>query len=132
MPGGRPSSFKPEMLDIAEKMYSEGATDVEVAKACGVTSTTLDNWKKSKPEFLAALKRGKNLADDLVEKSLYQNALEGNTTAQIFWLKNRRPKDWRDKRELAVTEVPSPFEKFCMNEKDDADGQEGVNGKDDE
>jgi hypothetical protein len=26
-----------------------------------------------------------------------------DTTAQIFWLKNRRPKVWRDKQELAVT-----------------------------
>ena len=31
-----------------------------------------------------------------MEESLYRNALAGNTTAQIFWLKNRRPDRWRD------------------------------------
>ena len=31
---------------------------------------------------------------------LYRNALAGNTTAQIFWLKNRRPDRWRDVQRL--------------------------------
>jgi hypothetical protein len=30
----------------------------------------------------------------------YRNALAGNTTAQIFWLKNRRPDRWRDVQQL--------------------------------
>jgi hypothetical protein len=34
------------------------------------------------------------------EESLYRNALAGNTTAQIFWLKNRRPDRWRDVQQL--------------------------------
>jgi hypothetical protein len=43
-----------------------------------------------------ALKRGREASDARVEESLYRNALAGNTTAQIFWLKNRRPDRWRD------------------------------------
>ena len=39
---------------------------------------------------------GREASDDRVEESLYRNALAGNTTAQIFWLKNRRPDRWRD------------------------------------
>jgi hypothetical protein len=39
-------------------------------------------------------------SDDRVEESLYRNALGGNTTAQIFWLKNRRPDRWRDVQQL--------------------------------
>lgn len=40
-----------------------------------------------------------------------------DTTAQIFWLKNRKPKEWRDKREidventggvLIVNDIPKP------------------------
>lgn len=30
-----------------------------------------------------------------------------DTTAQIFWLKNRKPKDWRDKTEVAVMQTKS-------------------------
>lgn len=28
--------------------------------------------------------------------------VQGDTTAQIFWLKNRRPEQWRDKRDVSV------------------------------
>ena len=35
--------------------------------------------------------------DNSVEQALYQNALKGSATAQIFWLKNRRPERWNDK-----------------------------------
>ena len=51
-------------------------------------------------ELREALKRGKAASDDRVEESLYRNALAGNTTAQIFWLKNRRPDRWRDVQQL--------------------------------
>lgn len=37
------------------------------------------------------------MADYEVENALYKAALDGNTTAIIFWLKNRKPKKWRDK-----------------------------------
>ena len=114
MPGGRPSKYKSELLEQAEELYSIGATDQEVADLFEVTTTTIDNWKKTKPEFLAALKRGKAWADGLVEKSLYEQAISGNTTAQIFWLKNRRPKVWRDKRDYNIegNMNVSPWEKF--------------------
>ena len=42
---------------------------------------------------------GKEVVDYQVENALLSAALEGNTTAQIFWLKNRRPDKWRDKPE---------------------------------
>ena len=32
-----------------------------------------------------------------VENALLKRALSGDTTAQIFWLKNRKPEKWRDK-----------------------------------
>ena len=34
-----------------------------------------------------------------VENALYKSAIGGNVTAQIFWLKNRRKQQWRDKVE---------------------------------
>jgi hypothetical protein len=51
-------------------------------------------------ELREALKRGREASDARVEESLYRNALAGNTTAQIFWLKNRRPDRWRDVQQL--------------------------------
>ena len=94
----------------------------------GVTERTLLNWKKDHPEFLEALKLGKENADDRVERSLYNRAVgysfesvkvfqfQGaiieapitehvppDTTAGIFWLKNRRPDLWRDVKAIEGT-----------------------------
>jgi hypothetical protein len=85
---------------------------------------TLNHWKDAHPEFLHSLKQGKEVADAQVEKSLYERALgyshpevkvfnnageiityevtkhyPPDPTSMIFWLKNRRPEQWRDKQE---------------------------------
>lgn len=128
MPGGRPSAYKPEFALQATKLCELGATDVELADFFEVTITTVCNWKARYPEFLAALKSGKDVADDRVERSLYQKAngythdavkifqYEGvpvvvpyrehvppDTTACIFWLKNRRKEQWRDRLDHELT-----------------------------
>lgn len=58
---------------------------------------------KNKAHLRASIKEARLSADDLVETSLFQMALEGNHVAAIFWLKNRQPERWRDKRELGIT-----------------------------
>lgn len=64
--GGRPSSYKPEYAQIAEKMCELGATDNEVAEALGVSVRTIHSWKHEYEEFSASLKAGKSLADERV------------------------------------------------------------------
>ena len=58
---------------------------------------TLRVWKNKYSVISVTLKNGKEVIDYKVENALLNSALEGNTTAQIFWLKNRRPDKWRDK-----------------------------------
>lgn len=121
---GRPSSYKPEFVEQARKLAELGATDREVADFFNVDERTINRWKHEHPDFCLSLKVGKQAADDRVEQSLYRRALgfshdavkimgyEGtytpveyvevyppDTTAAIFWLKNRRPDQWRDKTE---------------------------------
>ena len=55
----------------------------------------------------------KEIYDDEVEEALHKKALEGDTTAMIFWLKNRRPNDWRDKRENLQT-INDVSQLFCV------------------
>jgi hypothetical protein len=118
----RPSKFKEEYIDQARKLCKLGATDRELADFFGVSEKTLNNWKLESDEFLQSLKSGKDEADDRVERSLFARAvgyehddvdirvIEGkvvetpivkhyapDTTAAIFWLKNRRKDEWRDK-----------------------------------
>lgn len=45
--------------------------------------------------------------------------VQGDTTAQIFWLKNRRPEQWRDKRDVSVEgeiSTNNPFKGLSTDE----------------
>jgi hypothetical protein len=121
---GRPSGYKPEYAVQAEKLCALGATDLEVADFFGIAVATVSNWKNEHPDFLEALKSGKDKSDERVERSLYHRAIgytfdavkifngksgvvqvpyrehvPPDTTACIFWLKNRRKAEWRDRHE---------------------------------
>lgn len=119
---GRPSSYRPEYAEQARKLCELGATDKDLADFFEVAISTVSLWKTKHPEFSESLKVGKAAADDRVENSLYHRAVgytfdavkifqhQGqvveapyrehvppDVTAQIFWLKNRRKAEWRDK-----------------------------------
>ncbi len=107
---GRPSKYSATNVARAISLAVAGKTDQEIAENLSVSRSTLSLWKKKHPsEFSDALNDAKAVADDQVEQSLYQMAMghvgpDGryyppNVTAQIFWLKNRRRADWRDKIE---------------------------------
>lgn len=123
----RPSLFKPEYARQAEKLAQLGATDQEMADFFEVDVRTIHRWKHDHDEFCHSLKAGKDAADDRVERSLYQRAvgyeqdevkifmpggaaapvyapfrakIAPDTTAAIFWLKNRRSQDWRDVKHI--------------------------------
>lgn len=94
---GRPAK-PPADLSQVEVIASLGLTDTEIAIILGISERTLNYWKKN-PEFLQSLKRGKLKADFQIAKSLYEKAKGGDTTAMIFWLKNRQPDRWRDRQQ---------------------------------
>jgi DNA-binding XRE family transcriptional regulator len=128
MPAGRPTSYKPEYAQLAEKMCKLGATDKDLAEAFGVSEQTINAWKQANPEFLESLTCGKVIADAEVAAKLFHRAtgyshseddikvVQGaivitpttkhyppDSTAAIFWLKNRRPKDWRETKAVELT-----------------------------
>lgn len=88
-------------LTLLEGWARDGLTDEQIAHNAGVTAKTLYEWKNKYSEICEALKKGKEVVDYEVENALLNKALDGDTTAQIFWLKNRRPNKWRDKPEPA-------------------------------
>ena len=96
----RPPKYRPQFAEQAKFLYEKGCIDTEVADFFGVTEPTIHNWAKKYPDFAEARGDGKHVSDDAVVKSLYDTALAGNVTAQIFWLKNRKPDKWRDKQEV--------------------------------
>lgn len=89
--------LEPEGLALLEGRARDGLTEREIAKSLGISRSTLYRWKGEHPELAKALRRGKEAVDYQVEGALLQTALSGNTTAQLFWLRNRRPDKWKDK-----------------------------------
>lgn len=125
--GGRPPIYRKEFVEQARKLCLLGATDEAIANFFEVSLSCIDKWKVAHPEFLRALKEGKQVADSLVADKLFNRALgykhkelkvfnnQGeiltfecekeyppDTTAAIFWLKNRQPQLWRDRVEQKV------------------------------
>ncbi len=86
-------------LEKVEVIASMGLIDEQIAVILDISPRTLNYWKKN-PGFAQALKKGKLKADFQVTQSLYKKALGGDTTACIFWLKNRQPDKWRDRQEV--------------------------------
>jgi len=125
---GRPTKKNDAILKAILDLAAKGRTDKEIAKLTGITETTLNLWKKQDIGFSVSIKEAKELADDLVEASLFQRALgythpavkimqsEGvvikeeyvehyppDTQAARFWLMNRRPKEWRERQTIEHT-----------------------------
>lgn len=86
-----------DKLILLEGWARDGLTDEQIAHNIGIARSTLFEWRKRQKDIEDALKKGKEVVDFEVENALLKNALDGNVTAQIFWLKNRKKKDWREK-----------------------------------
>lgn len=119
----------PDGLLMIEGWARDGLTEAQIAHNIGISHQTLCTWKDRFKEILEALKRGKAPVDIEVENALLKRALgysydeiktvmkDGvevertitrktvppDTTAQIFWLKNRKPTQWRDKPLVTIT-----------------------------
>ena len=119
----------PEGLLKLEGWARDGLTDEQIAQKIGIHSDTLNEWKKKYSDISDTLKRGKEVVDLRVENALLKRALGyeyeevsekyesgtltekkvtkkqvvPDTTAQIFWLKNRRPDKWKDKQDVQVS-----------------------------
>lgn len=121
---GRPTKYKPEYARQAKKLCELGATDIELADFFEVNESTIYEWQHRFPDFSKALKLAKEPADQRVERSLYRRAtgysydtvkifqyngtevvvpyrehVPPDATSMIFWLKNRKRAEWRDRIE---------------------------------
>ena len=119
----------PEGLLKLEGWARDGLTDEQITKDMGITRETLSQWRKKYPDISDTLKRGKEVVDRQVENALLKRAIGyeyeevsekyesgmmtekkitkkqvvPDVTAQIFWLKNRRPDKWKDKQDVEVS-----------------------------
>lgn len=104
----------------------DGLTDEQIAHNMGISRSTLSEWKYRYNEISDTLKANKEIVDYKVENALLEKALNGDTTAQIFWLKNRRPDKWRDKPVEAFSPVDTMQEdELSKSLRELAEGLEG-------
>ena len=122
---GRPTSYRPEIDELAYRLALLGLTDEEMASTIGVSVGRFYEWSKKYPSFNDARARGRDKADAEVAAKLYQRALgysheavqifapkqEGgeptyatftkhyppDTEAARWWLQNRQSKKWKDR-----------------------------------
>ena len=88
-----------ESLTKIKEWGLSGLTMEQIAQNMGITKMTLYNWMHKFPELAEQLKISRETADANVENALYNAAMSGNVTAQIFWLKNRKKDEWGEKKE---------------------------------
>lgn len=111
-----------DKLILVKGWARDGLTDEQIANNLGIHVATLYRYKNEHSELCEAIKKGKEVVDMEVESALLKSALgfeyqeeaittkgdvvtvkkfeRPNITAQIFWLKNRKPSVWRDKQEI--------------------------------
>lgn len=94
-----------EKFPLIEGWAKEGLTDEQISRNLGISKVTFYKYKTSCSELSELLKKSKEVVDYEVENALYKSAIDGNVSAMIFWLKNRRPDKWRDKRENSEIEL---------------------------
>jgi len=128
-PGSKPVKWNSERPKMAYQLALLGATDVMIAEAFEVDIETINNWKRTKPEFLQELYRGKIKADMKVVENLFLNCIDrwieeeevhilkgglvrkikvkkfhkGNWQAQTRWLALRQRMDWSETQRLEIT-----------------------------
>ena len=141
--------LEPDKLLLHEGWAREGLLDKQICKNMGVSEATLYNYKKKYPEIKEALRKGKEVVDIEVENAMLKRALgytitineqkvdkdgyvhdlkrdvhiPGDVTAQIFWLKNRRKQQWRDKVEIEKGQSVQKIEIINDLPKDEEDGK---------
>ena len=119
----------------------QGLTDEQIASNMGISTATFYNWRNKHVEILESLKKGKAPVDFEVENALYKRAVgfeyeevetlyeEVNgekkkkvkrtkrtalpdTSAIIFWLKNRKPEQWRKMNPTVENKLKAETEKL--------------------
>jgi hypothetical protein len=149
--GGRPSKYKPEYCEIAQKLCAKCAfTDTQLAEWFEVSARTLAEWKLEHPEFAEALKLGKAETDDLVERSAVAHMvgyyvtvdemdrfgnvkqlrkwIPGNAHAAMKWLSCRRPEVYREQKEKKhILSMDDAFLRFLEQMEEDAKREKELN-----
>jgi hypothetical protein len=108
---GKPGAIKIHIdPKKVERLASQGLTKQQIVDSLGISDETLRRREKEDVELVEAIKRGRAQGLNEVTNALFEAAISGNVTAQIWYLKNRAPSDWRDRVEVEIDGgLPQPL-----------------------
>lgn len=103
---GRPTKYKKEFCEKLIEHMSQGYSFESFAAVIDVDEETLRTWVGLHPDFLGAKGIAFTKSRQVWEKILIGGTTgkikNYNATSAIFALKNRFPKEWRDRREIEI------------------------------
>src|SRR5690606_18588191 len=136
---GRKKKYNSTFPKRAEDYAAKGLADYQIAHNLNISVSQFYQYKIDYAEFSEAIKRGKAVIDEIVENKLYERAcgfdfeevhteyvdkngkpviksqrkvkkhIPADVTAQIFWLKNRMPDKWKDRKDIDHTSDGKPL-----------------------
>ena len=109
-PNGRPTKMTQETIEVLERAFSIGCTDVEACLQAGISRTTLDNYQNKTEGFVD---RKEQLKSSLVLKSreVIQKSLESGNIDTAKWYAERKRSD-----EFSTKTVTQQMEKVIIND----------------
>lgn len=115
----KPYKFNDKKREQFVKFLREGYTITAASKAMGITRQTYYEAASKIPEFAAEVHQARDQVTEIIEDSLYKQALDGNTTATIFWLCNRAPHRWRHVQKIEVDNVTDLRQRLrCLSDEE--------------
>ena len=96
----------PEKREALLQSLGAGASRLRACEAAAIGRRTFYTWLNDDDDFRTDVEAAEAGCTMSVEDALYRKALDGNTTAMIFWLQNRAPDRWQDRRNLRVSGDP--------------------------
>ncbi|WP_035104650.1 hypothetical protein [Desulfohalovibrio reitneri] len=76
------SKYRRDFCRMARVACREGFSDAKLAELLGVAKSTVQQWRREKPEFARAVTDGKRTFDGRVERALYRRAV-GFSVAEV-------------------------------------------------
>lgn len=89
--------FRQKRQDGFLKSLEGGVSVLKASKAADIDYKTIWRWRKDDEEFDNKVTAILDSRIMIVEDALFLNAAKGNLGAQVFYLKNRAQKRWKDR-----------------------------------
>ena len=126
-------------LEKVANWAAHGCSNEQIASNMGIRRQTLGVWMDKYPSISDAIKKGRARSIEAIENALFKNAIgdvyeevevvetlkdgstrskvtrkkmKPDTTAQIFYLKNRAPDRWSDRRDLSIDDMREQQARF--------------------